>query len=296
MKVEVKKLDKIKRSMKVEVGEDTIVRDKDRIYRELARNFKVPGFRPGQAPVEVVEKHHRQAMEEEFIKKVLPSYYNQALEMNHIEVVSFPRFYDVEFKDNRLSFSVEFEVKPEIELKESAYKGIKIKAKMPVVEEIEVEKFITQLKSSVKKITQKDYEDGDLAHWAGYASLEDFKQAIRADIMVNKLEARRRDIENKVVEELLKRIDVNAPSAIVESQHNRLFQQEIYNLRMRGVPEEDIKKYEEDIKTKLRPIAERQVKIYYILEAIVNKEGLQAGKENIFDVVMGFILSNAEYR
>ena len=294
MKSQVKKLDKLKRILEVEIGAEKIREDKNNVYKELAKNLKVPGFRPGNAPLEMVEKHHKKILDEEFLKKMVPSYYSKALEENGLVPVGMPRIYNVNF-DTELSFSAEFEVKPDIQLKDEDYKNIKIKAKEVKVEEIEIDKIITQLKDNIKKIVKKDYSDDEIAKWAGYPSKSLLRDAIRTEILLDKMRSYRRNVENSVIEELTRRIKTEVPQTLVNQQQERLFEEEITNLRTRGVKEEDIKKYENDIRDKMKSISQKQVKLYYILEAIAKKESLSVDEDNLTESVMGFVLSCAQY-
>ncbi len=295
MKSEVKKLDRLKRTLKIEISEGTVLKDKGDIYKQLAGGFKIPGFRPGNAPLELVEKYHKKAFEEEFLRKMIPSYYSKALEGNKIIPVSSPRIYDVDFSGGKLSFSAEFEVRPDIELKDEDYKGIKVKAKAAKVEEIEVDKFITQMNNGIEKITKRDYCDEDIAKWAGYASKESFREAVRSEIFLDKLRSQHISIESAVMKELMERIKLEVPQAVVKSQEEQLFNQEVSGLRAKGIKDEDIKKYENEIKEKVKSLSVRQVKLYYILEAIAKKESLNVNEHNLTEAVMGFILSCAQY-
>jgi FKBP-type peptidyl-prolyl cis-trans isomerase (trigger factor) len=295
MKTDVKKIDKLKRVLRIAVSKEILERDKKTVYKKISKDLKIPGFRPGAAPLEVAEKLCRAEFREEFLKRIIPSYYAQALQDNKLEPVATPRIYDVDFGEENLVFSAEFEVKPQIDLKESDYKNLNVKYKAVKIEEIEIEKLITQLKENVKKIIKKDYSDEDLTKWAGYPSVVAFKEAMRAEVTVNKLRTKRAEIENTLTEELIKRIDIDVPRVLIEEQHRKLVEQEVYNLRLRGIDDKDINKYEDEIKKKVKPVAEKQVKLYYILEAVARKESLEVDSRNLFDAVMGYILSCARY-
>jgi len=52
---------------------------------------------------------------------------------------------------------------------------------------------------------------------------------------------------------------------------------------------------ENDIKDKMKTISQKQVKLYYILEAIAKKESLDTDERNLTESVMGFVLSCAQY-
>lgn len=294
MKVELKKINQLKRILKIEVSADKLSKNKSEVYKAVAKNLKVPGFRLGNAPIELVEKHHKSILHQELLKKVIPLYYSNALDENKLEAVGSPRIYDVNFDGGELSFCAEFEIKPVINLADDDYKKLKIKMSPVLVEPIEVEKLITQFKDNIKKITGKDYSDEALAKWSGYPTGDSFKQAVHAQIFMEKLRSRRADIEKSLSEELIKKIKIEIPLSLLEEQQDKLFQQETYNLRVKGVKEDDIKKYEDDIKRKLKPIATTQIKLYYIIDAIAKRESLTVDEHNVYDSVIGYILSCAE--
>jgi FKBP-type peptidyl-prolyl cis-trans isomerase (trigger factor) len=295
MKVEIKKLDKLKRVIRVEVEGSILKKDKNQLYKELGKKLKVPGFRLGVAPPDILERYHSKFLKEEFLKWALPVYYGRAVEENHLSPASLPHIFDIELTDKKLTFCAQFEVKPQIQLEANVYKGIKIKDKPVKVEEGEWEKMLNSLKDEITKITNQEPSDTKIANWAGYSTLTALKEAAVAEIKNVKLRQRRQDIEAQVVNFLLKTIKVEAPSKLVQDNLDKLVNQEVYNLRLRGVPQEDIDKYRVDLEQKLKPIAEDQVKLYHILEAIAKKENLKVDPEGLYQAVIGYILSLAEY-
>jgi FKBP-type peptidyl-prolyl cis-trans isomerase (trigger factor) len=295
MKVDVKKLDKLKRKIKIEVDGEEFLSEKKEVFSQIGKNLKVPGFRPGSVPADVLEKHHGKTLQEELLKKVLPHFYRKALEEHKILPASLPRIYDVEVDSEALSFHADFEVKPELEVKESLYEGIKIKDKKIEIQEIEIEKVLTNLKEGIKKVISKDFDDDELAKWASYANVDKLKEAIRAQLFVEKTRERRQKIDTQIRSHLLKEFKVDLPAAEVERHHKELVEREIYNLRSRGVSQEDIDKYKKDLEEKLKPMAEEEIKLFYILEAIGQKEGIKL-EDNLGEVVLGFILSQAQYQ
>lgn len=294
MKVEIKKLDKLKRKIRVEVEGEEFLKEKDKVYRLSSKNLKVPGFRPGTAPLEVLEKYHSAFLKEEFLKKSLPNFYQKALEEHKILPASLPRIYDIEVASDSLVFFADFEVKPEIDIKESVYKNIKIKDKKVEVKEIEIEKVLTNLKENIKKVINKDLDDEGLAHWTSYSGISGLREAIRIQLLVEKLGERRQRIDNQIRTHLINAVKVDLPKSEIDRHHKMLVDREIYNLRLKGVSQEDIDKYKVDLEDKLRSLAEDEVKLFYILEAIAQKENIKKDN-NLGEVVLGFILSQATY-
>ena len=229
------------------------------------------------------------------LKKILPHFYRKALEEHKILPASLPRIYDVELNSDALSFHAELEIKPELEVIESFYKGMKIKDKQIEIQEIEIEKVLTNLKEGVKKVANKDFDDDELAKWASYADVAKLREAIKAQLFVEKTRERRQKIDNQIRTQLLKEFKVDLPKAEVERHHKELVDREVYNLRSRGVSQEDVDKYKNDLEEKLKPLAEEEIKLFYILEAIAQKEGIKINN-NLGEVVLGFILSQAQYQ
>ena len=257
--------------------------------------MKVPGFRPGSAPLDVLEKYHSGALREAFLNKAIPDFYQNALKQENIFSVSIPKISDVEMKDDCLVFSAEFEVRPEVDIEDSQYKGIKISAKPVVVETIEVDKIITNMKEGIDKVLKRSLDDNEIARWASYANLEDFRQAVESQLMLEKTKARRQDIDEQVKQKLLKSVKVEAPKTQLEQHTRELVNREVYNLRYRGVPAEDIEKYKTEVEKKIQPLAEEEVKLFYIFDAIAQREGIESDDKMIY-VVLGLILSKAEYK
>lgn len=294
MKVDIKKLDKLKRKIKVEVFGQEFLKEKKELCKAFAKKLKVPGFRPGSAPLEIIEKHHAGFLREELLKNALPLFYGRALRDAKLAPVSEPQVSGVALEKEGLSFEAEFEIRPEVEINDSVYKGIKVKAANIEVKEIEVEKVLTNIKENIKKNLKKDLDDSQLSKWASYPDIASFREAIKIQISIEKLRQRRQDIEAGIREHLLKSVKLELPRAEVDNHFKQLLQQEAYNLRLKGVSEEDLKKYTKDLEAKLKPRAADEVKLYYILEAIAGKEGIKIDN-NLGEAALGLILSEAQY-
>ncbi|MDD5070928.1 MAG: trigger factor [Candidatus Omnitrophica bacterium] len=296
MNVEVKKIDKLKRDISVLIEGDDFFSKKKESFLKNGKALKVPGFRPGSAPIEILEKHHGATLMDKFLNEVVPTYYEQALEQQSLDPASMPRIYDVDVTDKGLTFKAEFEIRPEVELSDDDYKKIVIKDETIKVDAIEVEKVITHLKENVKKTIDRDLEDDSLAQWAGYADVAKFKVAIEAELMVEKIRVRRQKIDAQIAKHLLKKVKVDVPKSEIERQQKEIVSREIYNLQMRGVNQQEIEKYKKEIEDKAKPLAEEQIKISYIINQIAKKENISLENNNAGEVVLGLILSQADYQ
>ncbi|MBU2101757.1 MAG: trigger factor [Candidatus Omnitrophota bacterium] len=294
MKVEVKKLDKVRRVLTIEVGGENFIKERNDAFVEIGKSLKVSGFRPGSAPLEVLRKQHGPRLKDEFLRNQLPEYYNKAIAEQKIIPAGMPRIYDVTFTDEALVFCAELEVRPELDISKDTYTGIKVKDMRPDVKPEEVEKVLTNLKESVKKIIAKDLDDEALAKWAAYPDCARLREAVTSELFVEKNRERRKKLNEQVVKSLLKDVTVELPKGDVERHHKELVERELYNLQARGASETDIEKHKKDIDEKLRPIAEDEVRLFYILDAIARNEHITA-ENNLIEVVLGYILSLAHY-
>ena len=79
MKLEVTELGPNKRALKIEVPEEEVNRQFAQAYVELNRQVRIPGFRPGKAPLGLLEQRYAKAVEEDLIRKLIPDYYDKAV-------------------------------------------------------------------------------------------------------------------------------------------------------------------------------------------------------------------------
>ncbi len=99
----------------------------NKVYKESAKYFNIPGFRKGKAPMAMVEKMYGPSIfYEDAFNEVVPEVYEKELKENNIEAVSKPDL-DIEQmeKGKDLKFTAIVQIKPEVKL--GKYKGIQIK-------------------------------------------------------------------------------------------------------------------------------------------------------------------------
>ena len=56
MKLEMTELGPVKRALKIEVPEEAVKSEFKKVYAQLKREARIPGFRPGKAPIELLQK------------------------------------------------------------------------------------------------------------------------------------------------------------------------------------------------------------------------------------------------
>jgi trigger factor len=121
MKLEVTELGPSKRALKIEIPPDEIKRQFVKAYEDLNRQVRIPGFRPGKAPMALLEKRYAKAVEEDVVRALIPDYYDRAVRQAGIVpvLVEVPPLERIKIKkDAPLSFTATVEIKPKIELRD----------------------------------------------------------------------------------------------------------------------------------------------------------------------------------
>ncbi|MGH7231072.1 MAG: trigger factor [Nitrospiraceae bacterium] len=121
MKLEVTELGPSRRALKIEIPEDEVNRHFAQAYAELNRQVQIPGFRPGKAPLALLEKRYAKAIEDDVVRKLVPDYYQRAVREAGIVpvLVEVPPLERVKIKKNAsFSFTATVEIKPRFELRD----------------------------------------------------------------------------------------------------------------------------------------------------------------------------------
>ena len=87
MKMEVTELGPMKRALKIEVPAEEVAQRFVKAYSDLNRQVHIPGFRPGKAPVALLEKRYAKAVEEDVIRNLVPDFYDRAVRQAGISPV-----------------------------------------------------------------------------------------------------------------------------------------------------------------------------------------------------------------
>ena len=144
MKASIKKISDCKMRMAVEVGADRVETCFQEVIRDFQKSARLPGFREGRAPFDLIEKRFSKEAEEEVVKTLIPEAYRQSVATHRLSPVSLPAVSAVKIERGKpLTFTAEFEKRPEFSLK--GYKGIKIRKPAIEVTPEDVEKGLASL-------------------------------------------------------------------------------------------------------------------------------------------------------
>ena len=182
-KIEVKVTDLAQpcsKKAEVKVPAETVKSELNTITREYALQASIPGFRPGKAPLAMIQKRYADNINQEFIRQVHIIAFDQLREECETELVTMPvpESAPVAPKAGEdYSFSVTFEVAPELKLPK--YKGIKLKKNEASVSEEEVESEIERYRDMYSDFGTVDSpaEEGDMLKISFTSNLEEIEDA-----------------------------------------------------------------------------------------------------------------------
>jgi trigger factor len=154
-----------KHEIEITVPVDEIARETDRVVANIQLKARLPGFRPGKAPASLIRSKFAKQVRDDVLENLLPKYFKQKVEEEQLQVVGRPNVKDVHFHEGEpLRFKAEFEVAPEIELKD--YRGVAVHYSEPVVSDEDVAKRLEDIreqKAQYVNVEPRPVAEGDYA-------------------------------------------------------------------------------------------------------------------------------------
>ena len=172
MELVVEELESLKRKLDITIPEEIVTERINNAYKELNRQMKMPGFRPGKIPRKILEKQVPIQSFSNMFQELLQEYYEKALRESGIVPVGSPEIDNSDFQDikinNPLKFSVTLDIKPEVKVKK--YKGFKIKKVEINLPEEEVQKAINSILETYG--SYEHHEDDHTAKKGDYVTVD----------------------------------------------------------------------------------------------------------------------------
>jgi len=147
--------------VEVEVGSDALERELQSAAGEIGRDLRVPGFRKGKVPPQVVIRQvGREAVLDEAVRRALPNWYEEALHDAGVAAVGDPKLDLTELPDQGapLAFSIEVGVVPEAKLGD--YRGIEVGRRQAEVSGDELQAELERMRESLASLETVEREAG----------------------------------------------------------------------------------------------------------------------------------------
>ena len=189
MKTSVTELGDSRVRVDVGIEPDAVEQRLERAARQLAGEMRMPGFRKGKVPPQlVIQRVGRDAVLEQALRDSLPEWYERALLDSGITPVGDPQLNVSSLPDpgEELAFSIEVAVRPDAKLGE--YKGLEVGRLEPEVPDDAVQAELDRLREGFASLNPVDRPaaEGDLVliDYAGTVDGEPFEGSEASDLMV----------------------------------------------------------------------------------------------------------------
>ncbi len=154
-----------RRELELEIPAEDVSKATERVAKEISRVAKVPGFRPGKAPLSLIKRRFADDIKGEVLQSLVPERVEKAVVEEKLSPVSQPQVEKLEFNEGQpLKFRAVFEVLPEFEL--GKYKGLDIEMPAMEVTEEDVAKALEETReraAAFAPVEGRAVENGDFA-------------------------------------------------------------------------------------------------------------------------------------
>jgi trigger factor len=147
MQSTVEQLEGNKVKVNVSVDEAAFDQDIEVAFRKLARQVRIPGFRPGKAPRRIIEAHlgedGKRAARAQAIEDAVPKYLAEVVKQHDIDIIATPKVdhvHGAEEASGPISFHCEIEVRPVVSV--AGYAGLRVELPSIASSEKEIDEVV----------------------------------------------------------------------------------------------------------------------------------------------------------
>ena len=150
MKVDYVEETSVRKALAFEVESERVQEEIDARAKDLARRVKLPGFRPGKVPLEVVKKRFKDEILGEAAEAIVNKVVFDELDGRGLKPLAPPRVEEVKLEEGQpMSFKAVFETLPLVELPD--WKGLRVTARGPKVADEDVLKEIDRMREEAAR-------------------------------------------------------------------------------------------------------------------------------------------------
>ena len=163
---DIQKLSPTQVRIQVEIGEETVRAHEKSTTQRYAQQAKIPGFRPGRAPVGLVEKKFGDDIRKDVVSHLVEHGFLAATQKADVEPLGLPSIQIAQpvIPGKPLVFTAEFEVHPKIELK--LYKGAPLKTPLLEVQDSEIDAILGNLRDRFSTLEPTEATTLEKNHFA----------------------------------------------------------------------------------------------------------------------------------
>jgi trigger factor len=180
VKTAVEELSPTRVRLSVEVSFEELKPSLDKAYREVSRQVRIPGFRPGRVPPPVIDRRvGRAAVLTEAVNDALPEFYTKAVQEAEVLTLGQPEVEITQLDDGKdLTFTAEVEVRPKFELPDLSELSVTVDNATVTPDDVEeylnsLRERFASLKTAQRPAGSDDYTTIDLSASVNGEAVED---------------------------------------------------------------------------------------------------------------------------
>lgn len=163
MKTDYTEVDETRKNLTFEIPSDVVEAEIERVAKGYSRTARVPGFRPGKVPANVVKQRYKEQILYDVAKDLIPKVVGDALKERGLDPVATPDIKDVVLEEGRpLTFVADFETLPPIDPGDLT--GITLRKQPAVLEVGAVDQTLERLRNQAARwhpVEDRGARDGD---------------------------------------------------------------------------------------------------------------------------------------
>lgn len=145
MIINLEKLPDCKALLRIEFPSEDTRAERNQIIKLFSKQAKIPGFRPGKTPANVIEKRFKSEIENEFEDRIVRKAIQKNNEENKIDIINIKEIRDQSHNsDGTYTATIELIVAPDFELTD--YKGIEVTVPKTDVTDEQLEESLSQIR------------------------------------------------------------------------------------------------------------------------------------------------------
>ncbi len=163
MKSTIEELGPTRVRMAIEVAWGDLDHAFGEVYKELGKQVRVPGFRPGKVPNRVLDQRiGRPVVLEQVVQHAIPEVYSEVVRENQVRVLGQPDIEVTKLEDNQtLEFTAEVDVAPQLELPALDALAVTVDDVEVTDEEIDQQITVMRERFGMLQSVERAAQDGD---------------------------------------------------------------------------------------------------------------------------------------
>jgi len=169
MQVTLERTEGLERQLKVEIPEDRVQGEVDRRLSSIARSARLPGFRPGKAPMKVIAQRYGKQVREEVVGEMVQASFQDAVVQQSLRPAGTPTIDPLEWEGGKgVAYTAVFDVYPDIEL--PPIESLKVVTPVAEVADADVDALLERL-----RVQRRSFEEVKRAAMPGDRVIIDFE-------------------------------------------------------------------------------------------------------------------------